>query len=87
MFDRDWNVQDFSLKHPKASTAIAKPDNYDEMVRIVERLSSNFDFVRVDLYTNGQECLVGEITNCHGGACERFIPKSGELVASKIIFS
>lgn len=87
MFDRDWNVQDFSLKHPRASKEIARPDNYDEMVSVVERLASNFGFVRVDLYTNGQACLVGEITNCHGGACERFIPKSGELTASEIIFS
>jgi len=45
-----------------------------------------FSFVRVDLYSNGEKCLVGEITNCSENAGGQFIPKSGEQVASNMSF-
>jgi hypothetical protein len=42
--------------------------------------------VRIDLYSNGDKCLVGEIINCSENAGGQSIPKSGEQVASIIIF-
>ena len=38
------------------------------MLAVATSLSGHFNFVRIDLYSNGEECLVGEITNCPGGA-------------------
>ena len=85
-FDNKWVEQDFSITHEKSSRLIHCPRNFKEMLSIAEALSAHFSFVRIDLYSNGDKCLVGEITNCSENAGGQFIPKSGEQVASKIIF-
>jgi hypothetical protein len=86
IFDLDWNEMPFSLGYPLSKRQIEKPANLDKMLEVAGTLASHFDFVRVDLYSNGDECFVGEITNCHGNAGENFIPKDSELVASNMIF-
>lgn len=89
IFDLNWKLQDFTISYPKpeTNTKIEKPKNLEEMIIIAENLSRNFGFVRVDLYSNGEKCLVGEITNCHGSADEKFIPKESEYLVSKRFFS
>ena len=86
IFDTNWKKQEFSIAYPMATKEIAKPKNFEEMIFIVEALAKNFNFIRIDLYSDGNKCLVGEITNCHGNATESFIPKAGEAKASKLIF-
>ena len=56
------------------------------MLKIAEKLSEDLNFVRVDLYSNGIECLVGEITNCYASASQTFVPLNSEEKASRIIF-
>jgi hypothetical protein len=86
-FDAQWDEQDFSITREKSLKPFHCPGNLNEMLSIAATLSASFSFVRVDFYSNGETCLVGEITNCHENAGGLFIPKSGEQVASKIIFS
>lgn len=85
-YNKYWEKQDFSLKYPLYEGEISKPDNFEEMFKIAEKLSEDLDFVRVDLYSNGIECLVGEITNCHASASQSFVPLNAEEKASRIIF-
>jgi hypothetical protein len=85
-FDAKWVEQDFSITREKSLQPFHCPGNLNEMLSIAEALSAYFSFVRVDFYSNGGTCLVGEITNCHENAGGQFLPKSGEQVASKIIF-
>jgi hypothetical protein len=82
----DWNEMPFSLLYPLSSHQLEKPKNLDKMLTLATTLSSHFNFVRIDLYSNGEECLVGEITNCPENATGFFIPKSGEILASNMIF-
>jgi len=86
-FDASWNELDFSISYPKANKQHNKPNNFLEMLDVATRLSAGFGFIRVDLYSDGTSCLLGEITNCHGSATERFIPLLGERKASDIIFN
>ena len=86
IFDLEWNEMPFSLGYPISHRQLDKPRNLDKMLSVASSLSSHFSFVRIDLYSNGEECLVGEITNCHGNAGEKFVPISGETIASNIIF-
>ena len=86
-FDREWNEQPFSMQYPRSEKRIDRPSNFDSMLWIAEKLSANFSFIRVDLYSNGKECLVGELTNCHGSAFDCFLPPAAEALASKIVFS
>jgi len=68
-YDPEWNEMPFSIHFPRsADKQIEKPKNLDTMLEVASSLSSYFNFVRVDLYSNDAECLVGEITNCPGGA-------------------
>ena len=68
-YDPEWNEMPFSIHFPRsANKQIEKPQNLATMLEVASSLSSYFNFVRVDLYSNDAECLVGEITNCPGGA-------------------
>lgn len=86
LYDPAWNEMPFSLLYPLSSHELEKPKNLDKMLTVASSLSSHFNFVRVDIYSNGEECFVGEITNCPENATGFFIPKSGEMLASKMLF-
>ena len=86
-YDSSWEELPFSILHPKANGAIEKPKNLALMLDVASNLSKGFNFIRVDLYTNGEQCYVGELTNCHGNAGENFLPSSSEIEASDLIFS
>lgn len=85
-YDLDWNELPFSLGYPKADKKISRPGNLEEMISVAQRLSEHFNFVRVDIYSNGEKCYVGELTNCHASAGQKFIPVSAEKMASNMIF-
>jgi len=85
-FDRDWNEQDFSILYPKSSKNIDKPSNFNSMLRLAEKLSKDFNFIRVDLYTNGERIYVGELTNWPGNGNEYFVPRKAEKSASNLLF-
>ncbi len=100
-FDPEWNEMPFSIHYPRSRRTVEKPKNLGKMLEVAGLLSSRFNFVRIDLYSNGEECLVGEITNCPGGATgfvtnlysngaeyligEMTYPEA-EIIASKMIF-
>jgi hypothetical protein len=86
ILDTSWKKLPFTMKYPPPDIPVSKPDNLSEMIRVAEKLASNFGLIRIDLYSNGSRCLVGEITNIPGGGHGRFIPAQGEAVASEILF-
>lgn len=86
-FTPNWEKQDFSLHYPRYEGNVRRPDNLAEMISVAEKLSVLFDFVRVDIYSDGKDCCVGEITNCHASGNQAFIPREAEIMASNIIFS
>ena len=86
LFDAGWSELDFAFVYPRSSRHLEKPSNLDEMLEVASALSRGFGFVRVDLYSNGERCLVGEITNCPENAMGTFMPKAGEAMASKMLF-
>jgi hypothetical protein len=86
VFDPDWNPKEFSIGYPRSRAVPARPGNLEDMLAVARRLSSGFGFVRVDMYSNGKTCFVGEISNCHARASQRFIPLTGEREASELIF-
>lgn len=87
IFDVEWNMQNYRLVHERPERIPPKPDNLEKMIFVAQELSRYFrGFVRIDLYSDGRSCLVGEITNCHGGAGENFIPPESELEFSRVLF-
>lgn len=62
-----------------------KPDNFDEMIRVAEKLSEGFIFLRVDLYSIGNKIIFGELTFFSNGglirsSIERFNKEFGDLI-------
>lgn len=85
-YGSEWIEQEYSLLYPKALQALEHPSNLDQMLTVCRVIAQYFLFVRLDLYREGADIYIGEVTHCHGSATEQFIPRSAEHVASRIIF-
>lgn len=69
-FDRDFNHLPVTNGHPNALSIPQKPELYEEMVAMAEKLSKGFPHVRVDLYCIGKKIYFGEMTfSHHSGLC------------------
>ncbi len=86
-FDREWVKQDFTILKPQSKKEIAKPKNYAEMLDLADKLSMDFEFIRVDLYTDGSTIYVGELTNWPENGNGYFLPNESEYLASEIFFN
>lgn len=82
----DWSELPFSLGVPKADPPLPPPARAHDIARLAARLSAPFSIIRVDFYTNGEDLLVGELTNCHASATQAFVPIAAERAASRILF-
>ncbi len=79
MYDRDWNLVPAGIIYPPVLGHIPKPPNFDEMVRIAEKIGAGFDFIRVDLYTTPKGVMFGETTFYPGGGIDPVTPPEWEL--------
>ncbi|NTV20223.1 MAG: hypothetical protein HGA57_02390 [Chlorobium limicola] len=61
-YDNDWNYQNIQWKKT-FGPPVEKPSRLEEMIIIAEKLSSPFDFVRVDLYAIKDRIYFGELTH------------------------
>lgn len=70
VYDSQWRKQEVIIGESCANGEVAKPVNFDEMMRIAHILSEDFPAARVDLYSIGGKIYFGEIT---------FFPWSGYM--------
>lgn len=64
-FDEKFNHLPFVQGHPWAKKPLAKPDNFEEMVEIAEKIGAGFPHIRVDLYNINGKIYFGEMTFYH----------------------
>ena len=74
-FDRDFNHLDFRNGHPNATKPIEKPNCWEEMIAIAEKLSEGIPQVRVDLYVINGKIYFGEMTFYHWSGMVRYEPE------------
>lgn len=79
-FDRDFNRLEFTYGKKLYPGKLVRPDNYGDMVELAESLTREFDLIRVDLYSVGNQIYVGELTCYPGGGVIRFRPRSYDFV-------
>ena len=85
-YNLDFTPADFGRHdHPKIPFEIKKPDNFDEMIRIAEKLAEGTLFVRVDLYNLGGEIKFSEFTFFPGGGMACFDPREAEMKIGELI--
>jgi len=75
-FDRDFAPHVFHYQFSAHDGVCERPVNFDEMVTVAEHLSSEFEFMRVDLYNIAGRIQFGEMTPYPGGVTTKFLPKS-----------
>lgn len=85
-FDVNWNEQDYSIIYPRSTADFPRPASLEKMLDVARKLSAPFSMVRIDLYSDGEQVLVGEVTNCSENAGGYFVPRSAEVQASKLMF-
>jgi hypothetical protein len=71
MLDMDWNLQNGLKNNRMPETFPNKPKHFDKMKMIAKKLSKEFDFVRVDLYEEGNKLWFGELTFTPSGGLFR----------------
>lgn len=69
-YDLKWNRMNFNGLRalPRSDIDYKKPEKYDQMIALAEKLAGKFPFVRVDLYYIKEKIIFGELT---------FFPLSG----------
>lgn len=74
-FDREFNYLDLQWGFEDAYVIPEKPEKYEEMVRIAEKLSEGFIEVRVDLYLCNHKIYFGEMTFFDGSGFTKIRPE------------
>ena len=75
-FDTKWNVMPFERHYPKSAIPIEKPQKYEEMIALAEKLACGIRFVRIDFYEIDGKIYFGEMTFYPGSGFEEFTPES-----------
>lgn len=83
-FDLEWNHYDVRNAHPNAPNLIQKPDNFEEMLCVAKALSEDFPMVRVDLYSEMDKVIFGELTFLHMGGLHPFDPQEYDTYFGKM---
>lgn len=73
-FDINFNHLPFAQGHPQASKPIQKPEHFEEMIAVAEKLSKGLQQVRVDLYNINGKIYFGELTFFHFSGNVPFVP-------------
>ena len=82
-FDEEWNF--LSVKKPNRlpGLKIKKPKNYKIMLKLAEKISKDFDHVRVDLYNLNEKIYFGELTHYVASGTIKLDPSSFEFELGK----
>ena len=61
-YDTNWQIIAGYDKLNRSYASITKPKNLQDMIKIAEDLSKDFDVIRVDLFSDGNRIWFGEMT-------------------------
>ena len=75
-FDEKWNFLSVKKPHRPQGPKIKKPKHYEIMLKLAEKLSKPFDYVRVDFYNINGKIYFGELTHYPGSGMGKFEPSS-----------
>ena len=74
-YNRSWKKSEIAIDYPTKDTEYPRPDSYEQMVEIAEKLSKDIPFVRVDCYCVDGQVYVGEMTFFPWGGFMKFKDK------------
>ena len=74
LYDMPWKSLGVRCTYPKGEEQ-EQPKNFDEMKRVAAQLSSDFPFVRVDLYNTQDKVCFGAMTFYLSSGYGKFLPE------------
>ena len=85
-YDMNWQkIKGLYRGYKYDDKSLEIPNNFDEMKFIATELSTNFKFVRVDLYNHLGEILFGEMTFLPASGFQKFSIKKYDYEFGKLI--
>lgn len=84
-YDLNWNKLDLRADETPSKVNIKKPEKLEEMIRISEKLSNEFPFVRVDLYYVDNKIYFGELTFTPKGGMVKFKSEEYDIKFGSLI--
>lgn len=79
-FDADFNHLPFTNGHPNANVTPAKPQKFELMKTLAEKLSKGIPHVRVDFYEVNGNVFFGEMTFSHWSGFTPFVPAEWDKI-------
>lgn len=84
-FDRDFNWLDFTCGYSHAEVHPKKPEQFEKMVAIVEKLAKGLPHIRVDLYDCNGKIYFGELTFFDGSGFDKIEPLEWDYKIGKLL--
>ncbi len=75
-YDTGWNLLDLHYRKDCPRPRLERPGAYDQMREMAARLSTGWDFVRVDLFSVDGQVYFSEMTFTPNAGGMRFLPES-----------
>jgi len=85
-FDENWNKLQITAS-PDTNLDdyhLDRPENLEEMLHVADKLSEDFDFVRVDLYLVNGKLYFGELTNTPNGGYQKLYPETWDTTMGNL---
>jgi len=79
-FDMEYNHLPFTNGHPNADVFPPKPEKFDEMRMLAEKLSKDIPHLRVDFYEVNGKVYFGELTFFHWSGMVPFNPEEWDKI-------
>lgn len=74
-YDCNFEHLPFKNGHPNAKKKIIKPENFDKMIELAEKLGKDIPHARIDFYNINGKIYFGEITFFHWSGLKPFEPE------------
>ena len=84
-YDMDFNHLPFTNGHPNSNKEIQKPEKFEDMKVLAEKLSKGIPQVRVDFYEVNGKIYFGELTFFHWSGMKPFNPPEWDLKLGEYI--
>lgn len=79
-FDRDFNHMPVINGHPNTKKELKKPQGFEKMIELAERLSIGIPQVRIDFYDINGKVYFGEMTFFHWSGLKKFEPEEYDKI-------
>ncbi|WP_394201383.1 ATP-grasp fold amidoligase family protein [Marinagarivorans algicola] len=77
-FTTSWEKLKLAVKCPNSNEEPQKPKNLEEMIEVARKLSEDFNYVRVDLYSVDNAIYFGELTFSPEAGFSKFSPAEAD---------